>query len=80
MVYGRSARARVAAGGDADVAGEGGAEGAGGGVADALGDFVDGEVVAAEEVFGDGHAPGEERSGTTVRIVVPALLLTVATR
>lgn len=51
---------RVTARGLADVATERGAERAGRTVADALGHLGDGEVVAAEQVAGDGHAPGEQ--------------------
>jgi hypothetical protein len=45
------------------VPAERGAEGARRAIADAFGDFGHAEVVAAEQVFCDGHAPGEQILG-----------------
>ena len=52
--------ARVATRRPAHVPAERGAEGARRTVADAFGDLVEPEVVAAEQVLRDGHAPGEQ--------------------
>src|SRR5262245_4708988 len=50
----------VAARGLADMPAERGTERARRAVADALGDFCDSEVVLAEQILRDGHAPGEQ--------------------
>ena len=57
---GERVRARVAARRLAHVPAERGAEGARRAVADAFGDLGDPEVVAAEQILRDGHAPGEQ--------------------